>query len=220
MAEEILEGVYDLTCRLDENGKRYRAFLFDGDVPTLVDVALESTTDALLAEIEEVGITPERLIITHGHGDHIGGFDAVVEQYDLESWWAHNTREHIGSSGVHDFEVHGDPDRTYDEGDQIGGFVTVNVPGHCPDNNALIDEERGIAVMGDVMFGADLRGFPPGYLIPPPEVYSQDLHAAERNLEKLLEYEFDTALVYHGTSVRANASEKIDKYVNFLGRLK
>lgn len=219
MATEIVDGVYDLTCRLEDSGKRYRAFLIDDELPTLVDVAFEETAENLFAEVDEVGIEPERLVITHGHGDHIGGFDAVVDRYDPETWVPENTMDNIGSSGFHDVEVTATPDHTYADRDSIGGFEAVRVPGHCPDNHALIHEDRGVAVMGDVMFGADMRGLPEGYLLPPPEPYSQDHQAAERNLERLVDYDFDVALVFHGTSVVEGAVEKVDKFVNFLGRM-
>lgn len=66
--------------------------------------------------------------------------------------------------------------------------------------------------------GADLRGFPEGYLFPHAAVYAEDFKQAELNLEHLLAYEFDTALVYHGTAVTENARDVLDRYVNFPGR--
>ena len=51
--EEIFPGVYDITCLVAEGNNRYRAYLFDDDVPTLVDCARRDTTEALLKGIEE-----------------------------------------------------------------------------------------------------------------------------------------------------------------------
>lgn len=202
MPEELVSGVYDITCR-EEDGKRYRAFLFTEGTPTLFDTGLESTTDALLDGIDDVGVDPERLVVTHGDGDHVGGFDAVVEAYEPETWVPEGTT------------VDADPTHRYGDGDRIGRFVAVHVPGHEPDNHALVDEDAGIAVMGDAVSGADQRGLPAGYFHLPPARYSQDLNRAEESLQNLLDYEFDAGLVFHGSSVLDDADEKLNRYVNF-----
>ena len=87
------------------------------------------------------------------------------------------------------------------------------MPGHEPDNHALIDEAHGVAVMGDALSGADQRGLPSDYFHLPPGVYSKDLNEAETSLERLLEYEFDVGLVFHGSSVLEEAHTKLARYV-------
>jgi glyoxylase-like metal-dependent hydrolase (beta-lactamase superfamily II) len=208
MPDELTDGVYDITCLDEPDGKRYRAFLFTEGTPTLFDVGLASTTEALVEGISTVGVEPERVVITHGDGDHIGGFDDVVETYDPETW----VPEQL------DVETEHEPDNRYGDGDRIGRFTAVHVPGHEMENHALIDENAGVAVLGDALSGADQRGLPTGYFHLPPAVYSQDLNLAEESLERLLEYEFDVGLVYHGSSVTEDARAKIDRYVNFPGK--
>lgn len=208
MPAEITEDVYDITCLDEPDGKRYRAFLFVDGIPTLFDAGLASTTDALFEGIDEVGVEPERLVITHGDGDHIGGFDDVVDRYDVETW----VPDRLESDTEHE------PDHRYGDGDRIGRFVAVYTPGHEPEHHSLIDEERGVAVLGDALSGADQRGLESGQFHLPPAIYSSDLNRAEASLERLLEYEFDVGLVYHGSSVTTDASSKIDRYVNFPGK--
>ena len=207
MPTELVEGVYDITCR-EENGKRYRVFLFRGETPTLLDTGFADTAETVYEAIADVGVEPERLIITHGDGDHVDAFDAMVDRYGLETWVPKQT----------DLEADHEPDHRYGHGDRIGRFTAVHVPGHEPDNHALIDEDAGTAVMGDAVSGADQRGLPAGYFHLPPAVYSQDLNEAEENLERLLDYEFEIGLVYHGSSVLEDASAKLDRYVNFPGK--
>jgi glyoxylase-like metal-dependent hydrolase (beta-lactamase superfamily II) len=77
---EIVDGVYDITTREESSGKRYRVFFSTKATPTLVDTGFRDTTEAVFDGIGDVGVEPERVIITHGHGDHVGGFDAVVER--------------------------------------------------------------------------------------------------------------------------------------------
>ena len=208
MPTELVDGVYDITCREEKSGKRYRVFLFAGETPTLFDTGLADTATAVFDGVEDAGVEPERLIVTHGDPDHVGGFDAIVDRYDIETWVPEQT----------ELETEHAPDHRYADGDLIGRFEAVHVPGHEPDNHALIDEDSGIAVMGDAVSGADQRGLPSGHFHLPPAVYSQNLNEAESNLERLLDHEFDVGLVYHGSSVTADADAKLDRYVNFPGK--
>lgn len=203
MPTEILDGVYDITWQ-EGGGRRFRSFLLDADVPTLVDTCLEDATEELLDGIDEIGLEPERLLVTHSDPDHVQAYDAVLEEYDPETWVPQQSEL--------------DADEYFDDGDTVGQFEAVHVPGHAEDSYALVDEAESFAVIGDALMGSDLRGLPEGYLIMPPEVYSDDLNVAERNLEKLLDYEFDAALVFHGSSVLEDASEKLDVYVEFPGK--
>jgi glyoxylase-like metal-dependent hydrolase (beta-lactamase superfamily II) len=196
---DLGNGVYDLT--LTQEPARYRAYLFDWDVPTLVDCGLEQTSETLLDRIGTLDIAPERLVITHAHPDHDGGFDAVVDKYDPTTWVP------VEST----LEAAHEPDCRYSHEETVGPFTAVHVPGHCEDNYALLAPDRDIAVMGDAMLGADWRG----YFVLVEGIYSNDLVAAERNLERLQDYQFDTGLVFHGSSVFENAREKLDAFVDF-----
>ncbi|PCR88862.1 MBL fold metallo-hydrolase [Natrinema ejinorense] len=208
MPTEVVDGVFDITSLVEESGKRYRVFLFAEGTPTILDAGLAQSAETVIDAIDDLGVVPERLIITHGDGDHIGGFDALVDEYDLETWVPERTTAATETEPTH----------RYGDGDTIGRFTAVHAPGHEPDNHALIDEDAGIAVMGDAASGADQRGLPAGYFHLPPAYYSKDLNRAEESLERLLEYEFDVGLVFHGSSVTENAREKLDRYVNFPGK--
>lgn len=208
MPTEVTDGVYDITCREEADGARYRVYLFTEGTPTLFDTGLADTVDDVRAGIETVGVEPERLVVTHGDGDHIGGYGELNEAYDLETWVPAQTDEDLTPEPTH----------RYEDGDRIGQFVAVHVPGHEPDNHALVDEDAGIAVLGDAVSGADQRGLPAGYFHLPPAVYSQNLNQAEESLGRLLDYEFEVGLVFHGSSVTDDARNKLDRYVNFRGK--
>ncbi|WP_254764495.1 MBL fold metallo-hydrolase [Natrinema marinum] len=200
---EIGSGIYDLT--LTREPARYRAFLFDWDVPTLIDCGPAESRDTLLERIDACGVAPERLILTHADHDHVGGFDAVVDRYDPTTWVPDQSR--LGTDN--------DPDRRYGHEDQIGPFTAVHIPGHTEDNHALVAPEYDLAIMGDALIGADWRGLPAGYFVLVEGIYSDDLCAAERNAERLQEYAFDVGLVFHGSSVLADARVKLDAFLDF-----
>lgn len=204
MATEIINDIYDITCETSNNGSRYRVFFDVKDTPTLFDTGFERTTETVIREIDEIGITPERLIITHGDPDHIGGYDSLVEYYSLETWVPKQMTT----------VVENEPTYEYDHETSIGRFSALHLPGHKADSYVHIDEEDSVAIIGDALFGSDRRGLPPGYFILPPATYSENLIQAENSLERLLEYSFETGLVFHGTSVVESASSKLDRFVD------
>lgn len=206
MYTEIVDDIYDITCREEPSGKRYRVFLDTREPATLFDAGFADTVDAVRDRIAEIGTNPERLVVTHGDPDHIDGMAALAETYDLDTWVPMQTRPET------------EPDHRYGEGDRVGRWVAVHTPGHEPDNHVLIDEDAGVAIMGDAISGADQRGLPVGHVHLPPAVYSQDLNRAEESLARVLDYEFDAALVYHGSSITDDAHAKLDRYVNFPGK--
>jgi glyoxylase-like metal-dependent hydrolase (beta-lactamase superfamily II) len=202
---EIAPDVYDITVK-ESPDARWRVFLFDGETPTLVDAGFEDTVDAVAAAADDLGVTPERIIVTHGDPDHIGGLAGLVDRFDLEIWVP---------EGV---EVDVDVDHRFGDGDRVGPFTAVHVPGHTDAHHALVDEANGIAVIGDALFGSDARGLPAGHFVLPTAHYSADLATADESLDRLLAFDFDVGLVYHGSSVIENASEKIAAFVEFAGK--
>lgn len=207
MIDELISDVYDLTVT-EVNGGRYRVFLFDGESPTLVDAGFEDTTDVVGDRLDELGVDPERLVVTHGDVDHVGGLAGLADRYDLETWVPQQTE----LDGTYT------PDHRYGDGDEVGRFTAVHTPGHTEDHHVLVDEASSVAVLGDAVFGADARGLPVGYFVLPTGFFSDDLSAADESLDRLPEYEFEAGLVYHGSSVTSGASQKLADFVNFAGK--
>lgn len=202
MPTEVAPDVHEISAWSADGGKDYRVFLFTAGTPTLFDTAKPDTASGIVEGIEAVGTRPERIVITHGDGDHVGGFDALVERYDPETWVPARTT----------LDARASPTHRYSDGDRIGRFLAVHTPGHEPDQHVIVDEAAGVAVMGDAANGADRRGLPPGYFTLPSS--SDDLDVAMESLRKLLAYDLDVGLVYHGTSVLEDAGAKLDRYVD------
>jgi glyoxylase-like metal-dependent hydrolase (beta-lactamase superfamily II) len=197
MVAEPADGVYDITCT-GTGSERIRAYLTAHG--TLVDAGLPDTADALLDGIAETGVAVERLVVTHTDPDHVGGVGAVVDEHDPVV---------LLPEGA-DADAVPRVDERYGEGDTVGPFEAVHVPGHRDHQHVLVAD--GYAVLADALSGADQRGLSGGFHLPPGK-FTDDLNEAERSLEKLLEYEFEVGLVFHGSNVLADASATLERYV-------
>lgn len=203
---QLCNDVYDIQLEY------VRAFVLDnmpnGEV-TLVDTGFDRTADDLVSTLEQNFGDIDRLILTHEGGDHHGGLDRIMEVFDPELYVA------ADETGLRDI-IKYDPDVLYEEGEIFGGEIEViQIPGHTPAPSALLLRNKSALITGDVLDGADRRGLPEGYLLPPPETFNYDHAAAERNLNQLLDYGFDTAFVFHGSHVMADARNKLEKYLHF-----
>lgn len=192
-----------------------RVFVLE-DIPdgqtTLVDTAFEENGEELVETLEDHYGTIDRVIITHGDHGHHGGLGHVMDAFSPELLMpADETKlyDHLEEEG-YDFE----PDVAYEDGDVLEGNIRViQVPGHTEATSALLLEDRGILISGDVVDGADRGGLPAGYLLPPPALFNDDHKSAELNLYNLLEYDFDTILVFHGSHIFENPKQKLDDYL-------
>jgi len=205
-ATELLDGLYEISI------EHVRAFVLtdspDGQV-TLVDTGFEHTADELVGTLEAEFGDIDRLLLTHDGGDHYGGVETVMRRFEPTLYAP------ADEQGLLD-AIEPEPDVTFADGDVLEGEIeVVQVPGHSPCPSALLVKQKSALISGDVLDGADRRGLPAGYLLPPPETYNHDHAGAERNLSKLLDYEFDSVFVFHGSHVTTRPKEKLDEYLNF-----
>jgi glyoxylase-like metal-dependent hydrolase (beta-lactamase superfamily II) len=60
----------------------FSLYLVRGEkVSALVDAGISATTDEVIGQLETLGVRPDYLIVTHPHGDHINGLEALRERY-------------------------------------------------------------------------------------------------------------------------------------------
>ncbi|MGB9957529.1 MBL fold metallo-hydrolase [Haloferax prahovense] len=174
---------------------------------TLVDTGFDEDGDELVEILEREYGGVDRVIITHGDHGHHGGLPSVMEAFDPELLASAN------ESKLHE-AIDYEPDVTFTDGDVLDGNIRViEVPGHTKATSALLLEDRGILISGDTLDGADRAGLPAGYLLPPPALFNDDHKAAEINLYDLLQYDFETLLVFHGSHVFEDPKGKLDDFL-------
>ena len=138
--------------------------LWDEDSKAAVVVDPGGDVPAILDAVRELGLTVERILLTHGHIDHAGGAaelrDALpgvpIEGPDERDAFlldglatAGAAYGLVGARAVR-------PDRWLAEGDTVRlgehAFTVLHCPGHTPGHVVFVNEAAGLALVGDVLF--------------------------------------------------------------------
>jgi glyoxylase-like metal-dependent hydrolase (beta-lactamase superfamily II) len=118
--------------------------------------------DTIRQAIAELGVSVEKILLTHGHIDHAGGAAELKETLGVSVEGPHAADrfllDHLEETGrgygIQARSV--TPDRWLEEGDTVTvGGVTLEVlhcPGHSPGSVVLFARDQRFAIMGDVLF--------------------------------------------------------------------
>ena len=118
-----------------------------------------------------VGI--KAIVLTHHHGDHIGGLARLVQQTGLPVWAHARTADRLPVK----------TDRLLKDGEMLPllgmNWRVLHTPGHAQGHVCLVDEASKAAVVGDMVAGVGT------IVIDPPEGDMADYLAQLRRLEAL-----------------------------------
>lgn len=118
--------------------------------------------DEIKGAIAEIGLTIEKILLTHGHIDHAGGahelreaLGVTIEGPHLADRFLLDGLEKQGAAyGIPARAV--TPDRFLEEGETVtvAGhvFEVLHCPGHSPGSVVLVNKAHKFAMVGDVLF--------------------------------------------------------------------
>ena len=117
--------------------------------------------------IAQAGLTVEKIWLTHGHLDHVGGAADLKARLNVPVEGPHRADqfllEHVeesarayGLTGMKNVT----PDRWLAEGDTVAigdlSFAVLHCPGHSPGSVAFVNKEQRLAIVGDVLFAGSI----------------------------------------------------------------
>ena len=185
---------------------------------SLVDAGPPGCAGILLPAVEAyIGGVPDRVIITHGHLDHVGALPEIVQQWPLpvlahvkefpymtgtarysniESCrWSYRLLAKMIPSQACNI-----PDlQELKSGDICGGLEVIHVPGHAPGMIALLH------VGDEALIAADTFRFKPFSAMP---FFTYDREEARRSMQKLATCNFKHLLVSHGQPLLGDGQQK------------
>ncbi len=131
--------------------------------------------DKLMAVVEQEGLKPVAVWLTHGHLDHVGGTQPIAKHYGIpvigphegDAYWLDGLPIQSKQFG---FPYHDAfrPYRWLKHGDTLTlgkeSFDVLFTPGHTPGHVVLFNSSANIAFVGDVLFAGSVgrTDFPGG----------------------------------------------------------
>jgi glyoxylase-like metal-dependent hydrolase (beta-lactamase superfamily II) len=135
------------------------------DPATLAGAVVDPGGDLEVIEraIAEVGMKPEKILLTHGHIDHAGGAAELKERLGVPIEGPHEAERPLLEALAEQGRAYGmltarpvTPDRWLAEGDTVTvaghSFEVLHCPGHSPGSVVLVNRPQRFALVGDVLF--------------------------------------------------------------------
>jgi hydroxyacylglutathione hydrolase len=117
--------------------------------------------------IAQAGVAVDKIWLTHGHVDHVGGAAELKAKLNVPIEGPHRADRFLLDNVVESARMFGidgvanvRPDRWLEEGEQVAvGDLTFDIlhcPGHSPGSVAFINAEQRLAIVGDVLFAGSV----------------------------------------------------------------
>ena len=151
------------------------SFILCEDTQKLAIVDPGGDLDAILNGIDQLGGTPEKILVTHAHIDHAGVVADLAERLGIpvegphpdDQFWIDMLPQQAQMFGFPESRAF-TPDRWLADGDRVTvgdiRFDVLHCPGHTPGHVVFHQPEEKLALVGDVIFAGSIgrSDFPRG----------------------------------------------------------
>jgi len=149
--------------------------LLRGTEAAIIDTGIPGSGPLLLDGLAALGAdwsNVRHVVLTHRHGDHVGGLGDVLAEATAATVYA-------GAGDIGSIES-SQPLVSIGEGDEVLGLGVLDTPGHTPGSISLFDTETGLLVAGDAITGDGA-----GSLLGPNPDFTPDMDTALASVAKL-----------------------------------
>lgn len=119
--------------------------------------------ELLIKAVEKLNVTVTKILLTHGHLDHVGAANILKEFFNVKIYGSEKEDQFLFDNLPHQCVQFGfpfteafSPDIWLNDGDKVSigqeALDVIHCPGHTPGHVVFVNSEQNIAFVGDVLF--------------------------------------------------------------------
>jgi len=206
--------------------------LREADRLVVIDAATPGRAGAIWRHLEGLGHAPQdvdEIWLTHGDIDHMGSVAALkaASGARLVAHWADvplvegraprqlgpvplsRLWQRLFNWGIDHVFQPAVVDVPVEDGDHLGEWRVVHVPGHTPGSVCYYHPGRRLAIVGDAINHRRSRFASEGQLGEPPLTFSNDLAQARESIQKIAALDLEVCCFGHGPPLLHDAAERV-----------